>query len=178
MELWSSSGALLFGLRVNWGVSLDPMTTGPRLHKAHERVKTTTAPVRRPTREGRRPSGLRRRRRNWEVHGPRKSGCSLSWRRRPPSIHLILLTRARHGGQEGVGIIRYRENERYHILQPLTPQTQTRPNRLHTHTHPAKCLAHPRSPIPPLSTLTSRATHAHPNSPRSTGFCAIWDCIS
>ena len=25
-----------------------PMTTGPRLHKAHERVKTTTAPVRRP----------------------------------------------------------------------------------------------------------------------------------
>ena len=34
-----------------------------------------------------------------------------------------------------------------------------------------------RSPIPPLSTLTSRATHAHPTSPRSTGFCAIWDCI-
>ena len=33
-------------------------------------------------------------------------------------------------------------------------------------------------PIPPLSTLTSRATHAHPTSPRSTGFCAIWDCIS
>ena len=29
-----------------------------------------------------------------------------------------------------------------------------------------------------LSTLTSRATHAHPTSPRSTGFCAIWDCIS
>jgi len=27
-------------------------------------------------------------------------------------------------------------------------------------------------------TLTSRATHAHPTSPRSTGFCAIWDCIS
>jgi len=26
--------------------------------------------------------------------------------------------------------------------------------------------------------LTSRATHAHPTSPRSTGFCAIWDCIS
>ena len=61
---------------------------------------------------------------------------------------------------------------------PLTPQTQTRPNRLHTHTHPPKRLAHPRSPIPPLSTLTSRATHAHPTSPRSTGFCAIWDCIS
>jgi len=37
---------------------------------------------------------------------------------------------------------------------------------------------HPRSPIPPLLTLTSRATHAHPTSPRSTGFCAIWGCIS
>ena len=61
---------------------------------------------------------------------------------------------------------------------PLTPQTQTRPNRLHTHTHPPKRLAHPRSPIPLLSTLTSRATHAHPTSPRSTGFCAMWDCIS
>jgi len=24
----------------------------------------------------------------------------------------------------------------------------------------------------------SRATHAHPTSPHSTGFCAIWDCIS
>jgi len=61
---------------------------------------------------------------------------------------------------------------------PLTPQTQTRPNRLHTHTHPPKRLAHPRSPIPPLSTLTSRAAHAHPTSPRSTGFCAVWGCIS
>jgi len=61
---------------------------------------------------------------------------------------------------------------------PMTPQTQTRPNRLHTHTHPPKRLAHPRSPIPPLSTLTSRATHAHPTSPRSTGLCAIWGCIS
>ena len=57
-------------------------------------------------------------------------------------------------------------------------KTQTRPNRLHTHTHPPKRLAHPRSPIPPLSALTSRATHAHPTSPRSTGFGAIWDCIS
>ena len=57
-------------------------------------------------------------------------------------------------------------------------QTQTRPNRLHTHTHPPKRLAHPSSPIPSLSTLTSRATHAHPTSSRSTGFCAIWDCIS
>ena len=61
---------------------------------------------------------------------------------------------------------------------PLTPQTQTRPNRLHTHTHPPKRLAHPRSPIPPLSTLTSRATHAHPTSSRSNGFCAIWGCIT
>jgi len=61
---------------------------------------------------------------------------------------------------------------------PLTPQTQTRPNRLHTHIYPPKRLAHPRSPIPHLSTLTSRATHARPTSPRSTGFCAIWGCIS
>jgi len=30
----------------------------------------------------------------------------------------------------------------------------------------------------PLSTLTSRAIHAHPTSPRSTGFCAIRDCIT
>ena len=29
----------------------------------------------------------------------------------------------------------------------------------------------------PVPTLTSRATHAHPTSPRSTGFCAILDCI-
>jgi len=32
------------------------------------------------------------------------------------------------------------------------------------HTHPPKRLAHPRLPIPPLSTLTSRATHAHPTT--------------
>ena len=61
---------------------------------------------------------------------------------------------------------------------PLTPQTQTRPNRLHTHTHPPKRLAHPRSSIPPLSKMTSRASHAHPTLTRSTGFFAIWDCIS
>ena len=60
----------------------------------------------------------------------------------------------------------------------LSVCTQTRPNRLHTHTHPPKRLAHPRSPMPPLSTLTSRATHAHPTSPRSTGFCVIRNCIS
>jgi len=30
----------------------------------------------------------------------------------------------------------------------------------HTHTHSPKRLAHPRSPMPPLSTLTARATHA------------------
>ena len=36
----------------------------------------------------------------------------------------------------------------------------------------------PRTTIPPLSTLTSRATHGNSTSPRSTGFCAIWDCIS
>jgi hypothetical protein len=34
----------------------------------------------------------------------------------------------------------------------------TRPNRLHTHAHSPKRLAHPRSLIPPLSTLTARAT--------------------
>ena len=27
-------------------------------------------------------------------------------------------------------------------------------------------------------TMTSRAKHTLPTSPRSTGFCAIWDCIS
>jgi hypothetical protein len=41
----------------------------------------------------------------------------------------------------------------------------TRPNRLHTHTHSTKCLAHPRSPIPPLSTLTARETLARPLHP-------------
>jgi len=51
-------------------------------------------------------------------------------------------------------------------------------NRLHTHTHPPKRLAHPRSPIPLLLTLTSRATQAHPTSPRSTGFCAIYGVVS
>ena len=29
-----------------------------------------------------------------------------------------------------------------------------------------------------MELLTSRATHAHPTSTRSTGFCAIWGCIS
>ena len=49
---------------------------------------------------------------------------------------------------------------------------------------PACLAAYSRSAVNPppggldLSTLTSRATHAHPTSPRSTGFCAIWDCIS
>jgi len=53
----------------------------------------------------------------------------------------------------------------------------------------ALCAAPPHQPtqapctpalahMPPLSTLTSRATHAHPTSPRITGFCAIWDFIS
>ena len=37
--------------------------------------------------------------------------------------------------------------------------------RLHTHTHSPKHLAHPRSPMPPLSTLTARATHARPLLP-------------
>ena len=51
----------------------------------------------------------------------------------------------------------------------------TRPNRLHTHTHPPKRLPHPRSPMPPLSTLAARATRARPLLPAAfTGFCAIW----
>jgi hypothetical protein len=37
--------------------------------------------------------------------------------------------------------------------------------KLHTHTHSPKRLAHPRPPIPPLSTLTARATHARPLDP-------------
>ena len=48
-----------------------------------------------------------------------------------------------------------------------------RPNRLHTHTHLPKRLAHPRSPMPPLSTLTARANARAPTSPRSTGLCSI-----
>ena len=46
-----------------------------------------------------------------------------------------------------------------------------------THTHSPKRLAHPRSPIPPLSTLTALEALARPfplHTPsRSTGFCAI-----
>ena len=41
----------------------------------------------------------------------------------------------------------------------------THPNRLHTHTHSPKRLAHPRSPMPSLSALTARATHARPLLP-------------
>ena len=87
----------------------------------------------------------------------------------------------------GTVLVRVRSSGIITVQNPLTPfswrslsfpQIQTRPNRLHTHTHPPKRLAHPRSLIPLLSTLTSRATHAHPTSPRSTGFCAIWGCIS
>jgi len=76
------------------------------------------------------------------------------------------------------------------LAQPLRGSTTTkrasdsttRPNRLHTHTHLPKRLAHPRSPIPPPSALTARVAHAQrtrsaraPTSPCSTGFCAI--CI-
>ena len=41
----------------------------------------------------------------------------------------------------------------------------THPDRLHTHTYSPKRLAHPRSPMPPLSTLTACATHALPLHP-------------
>ena len=59
------------------------------------------------------------------------------------------------------------------LTQPLRGSTTTkrasdsttRPNRPHIHTHSPKRLAHPRSPMPPLSTLTARATHAHPLLP-------------
>ena len=45
----------------------------------------------------------------------------------------------------------------------IIPKTRRKPKVTHFHI----------SPMPPLSALTSRATHAHPTSPRSTGFCAI-----
>ena len=59
------------------------------------------------------------------------------------------------------------------LAQPLQGYTTikrasdptTRPYWLHTHTHLPRRLAHPRSPIPPLSTLTARATHARPLHP-------------
>ena len=59
------------------------------------------------------------------------------------------------------------------LAQPLRGSTTTkrasdpttRPNRLHTHTYSPKRLAHPRSPMLPLSTLTARATHALPLHP-------------
>ena len=59
------------------------------------------------------------------------------------------------------------------LAQPLRGSTTTkrasdsttRPNRLHNHTHSPRGLAHPRSPMPPLSTLTARATHALPLHP-------------
>ena len=47
------------------------------------------------------------------------------------------------------------------------PDSATRPNRFHTHTHKPKRLAHPRSPMPPLSTLTAQATHARPLPPKA-----------
>ena len=59
------------------------------------------------------------------------------------------------------------------LAQPLrgstttkrAPGSTTRLNRLHTHTHSPKRLAHPRSPMSSLSTLTARATHARPLLP-------------
>ena len=73
------------------------------------------------------------------------------------------------------------------LAQPLRGSTTTkkasdsteRPNRLHNHTQSPRRRAHPRSPMPPLLTLTARATHARPLAiTRSIGFCAIWGCIS
>ena len=48
--------------------------------------------------------------------------------------------------------------------RPLTPQ-HALIGFTPTPTHPLKRLAHPRSHIPPLSTLTARATHARPLLP-------------
>ena len=80
---------------------------------------------------------------------------------------------------------------------PLTPQTQTRPNRLHTHTHSptqAPCtpaLAHTSSLDTDL-TRNTRAPHFTPQhwlrtrtrtntipyGTEASAACAIWDCIS
>ena len=57
------------------------------------------------------------------------------------------------------------------LAQPLRGSTTTkkasdstaRLNRLHTHTYSPKRLAHPRSPMPPLSALTTRAAHVRPH---------------
>ena len=59
------------------------------------------------------------------------------------------------------------------LAQPLRVGTTTkkasdsttRPNRLHNHTHSPNRLAHPHSPIPPLSTLTARTALARPLHP-------------
>ena len=132
-----------------------------------------------------------------ERESQQRPACiSLPWRRTRRAcadlhVHSSARGSCHAGGARGEGAITRhgsaaREDPK-HRTSPLSypvarwtasSQTQTHPNRLHTHTHPPKRLAHPRSPIPPLSTLTSRATHAHPTSPRSTGFCAIRDCIS
>ena len=41
------------------------------------------------------------------------------------------------------------------------------PQRLHTNTHSSGCLASPRPPIPPLSSLTTRAYHRRTRAPTS-----------
>ena len=83
-------------------------------------------------------------------------------------------------GVQGACIVRGHQNDMFLAkLLPTPPQPQSLDGWPQAAgNHPPKRLAHPRSPIPPLSALTSRATHAHPTSPRSTGFCAIWGCIS
>jgi len=51
--------------------------------------------------------------------------------------------------------------------------------RVRHHPGPACRLEHPLGPFPSKYLLnTSRIVHAHPTSPRSTGFCTIWGCIS
>ena len=87
------------------------------------------------------------------------------WTCRPPRL------RPRRHAEHlaGLQIVRLRAL----ALRRAPPPTSALPKKT---SHVAGLQTSPRfapSPILPLSTLTSRATHAHPTSPRSTGFCAI-----
>ena len=63
---------------------------------------------------------------------------------------------------------RERWNQQYHGIRP-DDNTNRKSKRIYFKVPQSSAI---------YSALTSRATHAHPTSPRSTGFCAIWDCIS
>ena len=73
------------------------------------------------------------------------------------------------------------------LAQPLRGSTTTkmasdsttRPNRLHTHTHSPRRLGCTPALAHASFLDTNRTRNARPpTSPRSTGFCAIWGCIS